>query len=106
MNDQLQGLLIAYAATATAMLAGLLLMRADARAYWRWPVYSAMCMVLGIVSWNLLRAHLIPPAWRLDHASLLYYGALALYASLGLSLGLLVGRITRGNSSPNSPPAT
>jgi hypothetical protein len=105
MNTQLNELFIAYGATAVAMLAGLLLMRADGRAYWRWPVYSAMCMVLGIVSWNLLRRHLIPPEWLLIHARTLYGCAIALYLLLGLALGLFVGRITRGNSSPNPEPA-
>ena len=67
MNPQLRELLIAYAITAAAMLAGLLLMRADARAYWRWPVYSAMAMALGVVSWNVLRKHLLPAHWDYLH---------------------------------------
>ncbi len=39
-------------------------MRADRRAYWRWPVYSAMTMVLGVVLWSLLRKHVFPPEWE------------------------------------------
>jgi hypothetical protein len=31
---------------------------------------------------------------------LLYYGALTLYALLGLGAGLLLGRLTRGVKSP------
>ena len=58
---QLRELAIAYGITAAAMLVGLLLMRADRRAYFRWPVYSAMAMALGVVSWNLVRKHLLPP---------------------------------------------
>ena len=76
-------LIIAYGLTAGAMLVGLLLMRADRRAYFRWPVYSAMVMVLGVVLWNLLRKQL-PPEWSVTRASLLYYGALTLYFVLGL----------------------
>jgi hypothetical protein len=105
MNAQLNELFIAFTATAVPMLAGLLLMRADRRAYWRWPVYSAMCMVLGIVAWNLLRQHVIPPQWRVLHGHTLYICALGLYVLLGLALGLFVGRITRGNPSPPSEPA-
>ncbi len=59
-SAQLRELLIAYGVTAVAMLIGLLLMRADKRAYFRWPVYSAMAMALGVVLWNLLRKHLLP----------------------------------------------
>jgi hypothetical protein len=95
MNSQLGELLIAYALTATAMLAGLLVKRADARAYWRWPVYSAMTMVLGVVLWSLLRRHVVPPGWLLLHGRALYLGALTLYTLLGLGAGLLFGRLTR-----------
>jgi hypothetical protein len=70
------------------MLLGLLLMRADHRAYFRWPVYSAMVMALGVVLWNLLRKHALP-----EHASLRYF-ALSLYFVLGLGAGLLLGRLT------------
>jgi hypothetical protein len=51
-SAQLRELAIAYGLTAVAMLIGLLLMRADRRAYFRWPVYSAMAMALGVVLWN------------------------------------------------------
>ncbi len=95
MNLQLAELAIAYAITATAMLAGLLLMRADTRAYWRWPVYSAMALALGVVAWNLLRKHLLPAEWVLTRPDAIYYGALALYALFGFGLGVLLGRLTR-----------
>jgi Na+/glutamate symporter len=95
MNAQLRELGIAYAITAVAMLIGLLLMRADRRAYFRWPVYSAMAMVIGVVSWNLMRKHVLPAGWTMTHASALYSGALATYASMGFVLGLLLGRLTR-----------
>jgi hypothetical protein len=73
-------------------------MRADARAYWRWPVYSAMAMVLGVVTWNLLRSHLLPPDWFVTRSATLYYGALILYFLTGGALGLLLGRLTRGKT--------
>jgi hypothetical protein len=92
-SPQLRELLIAYGVSAGAMLIGLLLMRADARAYFRWPVYSVMVMTLGVVSWNLLRKYLLPLQWSITHAPVLYYGALALYALLGFGLGLLLGRL-------------
>ena len=95
---QLHELLIAYALTAGAMLFGLLVMRADSRAYFRWPVYSAMVMALGVVLWNLSRKHWLPEEWGITHASAMYYGALALYFLLGLGLGLLLGRITKRKS--------
>ena len=101
MNTQLQELFIAYGVTAAAMLAGLLLMRAGRHAYWRWPVYSAMAMVLGVVSWNLLRAHVFPAEWRVLHARALYFSALVLYMLVGLALGLLLGRLT-GRKTPPS----
>jgi hypothetical protein len=93
-SAQLRELAIAYGVTAGAMLIGLLLMRADQRAYFRWPVYSAMVMALGVVSWNLLRKHLLPEAWDATQPSVIYYGALALYFALGLGVGLLLGRLT------------
>jgi len=99
MSFQLRELLIAYGVTAAAMLAGLLLMRADARAYWRWPVYSAMVMTLGVVLWNLLRKHLLPPYADLTHPAALYYGALGLYVALGFATGSLLGRLTRRKTS-------
>ena len=103
MNTQLRELGIAYAITAAAMLIGLLLMRADRRAYLRWPVYSAMAMVLGVVSWNLMRKHVLPADWTMTHAGALYSGALATYASMGFALGLLLGRLTgRKNAAESS----
>lgn len=98
MNMQLRELFIAYAVTAAAMLAGLLAMRADRRAYWRWPVYSAMAMVLGVVAWNLLRQRVLPPEWVRTRADTLYFCALALYSLTGAALGLLLGRLTRGKT--------
>ena len=94
MNPQIRELVLAFGVTAAAMLTGLLLMRADRRAYWRWPVYSVMAMVLGVVLWNLLRKHLLPAQWTITHPSGLYYGALALYGVVGLVLGILLGRLT------------
>ena len=99
MSGQFLQLAIAYAITAVAMLAGLLAMRADARAYWRWPVYSAMAMALGVVSWNLLRKHVLPAAWPLTHPTAIYYGALVLYALMGVALGVLLGRLTARRGS-------
>jgi hypothetical protein len=95
MNVQLRELFMAYGVTALAMLLGLLAMRADRRAYWRWPVYSAMAMVLGVVAWNLLRQHVVPAEWLSTHANTLYFCALGLYAFTGAALGLLLGRLTR-----------
>jgi len=91
---QLRELGIAYGLTALAMLMGLLLMRADRRAYFRWPVYSAMAMTLGVVLWNLMRKHLLPAELSVMQANALYYGAMVMYASVGFSLGLLLGRLT------------
>lgn len=95
MSLQLADLALAYAITAAAMLAGLLLLRADSRAYWRWPVYSAMAMALGVVIWNLLRKHVLPPDWVLTKPGAIFYGALVLYALVGFGLGLLLGKLTR-----------
>ncbi len=95
VSAQMRELAIAYGITAVAMLIGLLLMRADRRAYFRWPVYSAMAMALGVVSWNLMRKHLLPAEWSVTHASVLYYGALSVYVALGIGLGLLLGRISK-----------
>lgn len=102
---QLRELMIAYSLTAGAMLVGLLLMRADSRAYFRWPVYSVMVMALGVVLWNLARKHLITDAWLTSHAELVYYGARALYPMLGFSVGLALGRLTRTAASSRSTPA-
>lgn len=98
MNDQIAQLIIAYVATAVPFGGALLLMRADRRAYFRWPVYSAMVMVLGVVLWNVVRKQM-PPEWDVLHASLLYYGALAIYGLLGLGFGLLLGRLTGAGSA-------
>lgn len=105
-STQLGGLAIAYGITAVAMLTGLLLMRADRRAYFRWPVYSAMVMALGVVLWNLLRKHVLPAVWEITHSSAMYYCALALYFTLGLVLGLLLGRLTRRKTASESESPT
>jgi len=102
MNLQLLSLLIAYAATGTGMLIGLLVMRADARAYFRWPVYSAMVMALGVFCWSMLRRHVLPPEWAVTRQSTLCYGAINLYAVLGLAIGLLLGRLTRKRGKPDT----
>ncbi len=95
MNIQIRELAMAYGVTAAAMLVGLLVMRADRRAYFRWPAYSAMVMALGVMAWNLLRQHIVSPDAAIIHARLLYFSALALYALLGLLAGLGLGRLTR-----------
>jgi Na+/glutamate symporter len=100
-SAQLRELAIAYGLTAVAMLIGLLLMRADRRAYFRWPVYSAMAMTLGVVLWNLLRKHLFPAAWSITHADALYHGALVMYVAIGFTLGLLLGRLSNGAGPGN-----
>jgi MFS family permease len=97
---QLRELLIAYGLAAAGMLAGLLLTRADRRAYWRWPVYSAMAMALGVILWNLLRKHVFPADWPLTHHTFIFYGALGVYVALGFALGLLMGRLTRATRVP------
>jgi hypothetical protein len=103
VSSQIRELIIAYAATATPFLGALLLLRAEGRAYFRWPVYSAMVMVLGVVLWNLIHRRL-PRAWDVTHASALYFGALTLYALLGLGMGLLLGRLTRRKTPADPPP--
>jgi hypothetical protein len=100
MNSQLNELLIAYVCSAGGMLIGMLLMRAGSRAYWRWPVYSAMAMSLGVVLWSVLRKNVFPPEWILAHGRAMYLSALVLYVLLGLGAGFLLGRLTR------VPPAT
>ena len=95
MNSQLNELLIAYVCSAAGMLVGMLVMRAGSRAYWRWPVYSAMAMTLGVVLWSVLRKNVFPREWILLHGGVLYISALALYVLLGLGAGLLLGRLTR-----------
>jgi len=99
MNSQLNELLIAYVCSAAGMLVGMVLMRAGSRAYWRWPVYSAMAMTVGVVVWSVLRKNVFPPEWILLHGRVLYLSALALYGLLGLGAGVLLGRLTR----PSSP---
>ena len=106
MSIQLRELAIAYGITAVAMLIGLLLMRADRRAYFRWPVYSAMVMALGVVLWNLMRRHLVPEIWEISHSTVLYVGALALYFVLGFALGLLLGRLTGRKTAAESTSVT
>lgn len=103
MNTQLGELLIAYGVSAVAMLVGLLLMRAGSRAYFRWPVYSAMAVALGVILWSMLRKHVLPPEWVLTHSRTLYFCALGLYTVMGLSLGLLLGRLT-GRKTPEVDP--
>jgi hypothetical protein len=95
MNSQLNELLIAYVCSAAGMLVGMLVMRAGCRAYWRWPVYSAMAMTVGVVVWSVLRKNVFPPEWILLHGRALYLSALALYGLLGLGAGVLLGRLTR-----------
>jgi hypothetical protein len=95
VNAAINGLLVAYVVTAAGMLAGLLAMRADSRAYWRLPVYSAMVMVVGVVLWNVMRVRVFPAHWSLTHGPALYYSALALYAVLGAGAGCGLGRLTR-----------
>ena len=99
MNSQLGELLIAYGVSALAMLVGLLLMRADRSAYFRWPVYSAMAMALGVILWSWLRKHALPAEWVLTHSRMLYFCALGLYTVTGVSMGLLLGRLT-GRKTP------
>ena len=95
MNAQLNEVLIAYLCSAGGMLVGMLVMRAGSRAYWRWPVYSAMAMTLGVVLWSVLRKNVLPPEWALLHGRVLYVSALMLYALLGMGAGTLLGRLTR-----------
>ena len=102
MNTQLVDLAIAYGVTAAGMLAGLLVMRADARAYWRWPVYSAMVMALAAVCWNLLVRPLLPASWPLTQPRALYFCALGLYLAIGSGVGLLLGRLTTRKTQPSS----
>lgn len=95
MSSQYAQLLIAYAVTAAGMLLVLLITRAERRAYWRWPVYSVMAMVLGVVVWNFMRKNVLPPSWGLLHAGAMYAAALVVYASFGAGLGVLMARLTR-----------
>ena len=102
MNSQLGELLIAYVCSAGGMLVGMLVMRAGARAYWRWPVYSVMAMSLGVVLWSVLRKNVVPAAWVLAHARVLYVSALTLYVLLGFGAGALLGRLTRTPRPPDA----
>ena len=95
MNPQLQSLLVAYAVSAAGLVVGLLIIRAGSRAWWRLPVYSAMAMGLAVMSWSLIRKHLLPPEWGVTRAQTLYYCALVLYAVTGIALGLLLGKLTQ-----------
>jgi len=101
-SPQMRELFIAYGLTAGAMLAGLLIMRADRRAYFRWPVYSVMVMALGVVLWNLLRKQLLPNEWVVTRASAMYYAALTIYFVMGLGTGALLGRLTRRKTAVDS----
>ncbi len=102
VSSQINELAIAYGINAVAMLIGLMIMRADRRAYFRWPVYSAMPMTLGIVSWNLLRKYFLPAEWVITHTAAFYFGALGLYFVFGLGLGLLLGRLTGRKTAAES----
>lgn len=95
MSSQYVQLFIAYAASAAGMWLVLLATRAEKRAYWRWPVYSVMAMVLGVMCWNFMRKHVLPPSWSLLHGGVMYAAALAVYALFGAGLGLLIARLTR-----------
>jgi ribose/xylose/arabinose/galactoside ABC-type transport system permease subunit len=95
LQSQMLQLGVAWLLAAAGMLLVLLLQRADRRAFFRWPVYSAMAMAVGVILWNLLRKHVFPADWLQGHTPLMYWGALAMYLLLGLSFGLLLGRITR-----------
>jgi hypothetical protein len=99
--SQLGELGIAYLLAALGMLIALVLSRADRRAYFRWPVYSTMTLALGVILWNFLRKNVFPAAWLEGYSGILYWSALAMYVVLGLLLGLLLGRITRGRRVEN-----
>jgi len=45
----------------------------------------------------------MPAEWALTRPGLLYYGALTLYAFLGLGLGILLGRLTRRKTPSDDP---
>ncbi len=103
VTPQMRELFIAYGLTAGGMLIGLLLMRADRRAYFRWPVYSVMVMALSVVIWNVMRKQLLPGEWAVAHVGELYYTALTLYFATGLGIGTLLGRLTRRTTPVDSP---
>ncbi len=107
-GSQLTQLVIAYAVTAAGMLLMLYLLRAQKRAFWRWPVYSVIAMGAGIAAWNGLSLHVFPVSWRLIHANAMYAAALVLYALFGAGLGWLITRLTRSRPTefadiPDSP---
>jgi len=107
MSSQLGELLIAYGVSAAAVLVGLLLTRADSRAWFRWPVYSAMSMAMGVILWSLLRKNVLPAEWLVAYARTLYFCALGLYAVTGVSMGLLLGRLTgRKTTGPHEKDLT
>ena len=102
-SPQLRELAIAYGLTAIAMLIGLLVMRADRRAYFRWPVYSVMVMALSVILWNLVRSRLLPPQWSAKHSDAMYYAVLTLYFVMGFICGVLLGRLTQRKTAVDSP---
>lgn len=95
LSAQLGELGIAWLLAAAGMAVALLLMRADRRAWFRWPVYSTMAMASGVMLWNFLRKHVFPAEWLADPSGALYWSALAVYPLLGIMLGLLLARISR-----------
>ena len=101
-STQMRELFIAYGLTAGAMLIGLLLMRADRRAYFRWPVYSVMVMALGVILWNLVRSRLLPAQWSEAHSGTMYFAVLTLYSVMGFGCGVLLGRLTRRKTPVDS----
>ena len=103
VSPQLRELAIAYGLTAISMLIGLLLMRADRRAYFRWPVYSVMVMALSVILWNLVRSRWLPEQWSAMHADALYYTVLTLYFVMGFGCGVLLGRLTQRKTALDSP---
>ena len=68
---------------------GCCVMRADARAYWRWPVYSAMAMALGVMIWTWCANTCCRREWTLPIRATFYFCALALYSALGIAAGAL-----------------
>jgi len=103
VTPQLRELAIAYGLTAIAMLIGLLIMRADRRAYFRWPVYSVMVMALSVILWNVVRSRWLPAPWSATHSNTMYYAVLTLYFVMGLGCGVLLGRLTRRKTPVESP---
>ena len=58
--------------------------------------------LIGVVTWNLMRKHLLPMEWTMTHANALYFGALSTYALTGFALGLLLGRLTGRKTAADS----